>query len=75
MAVIGSCQTAIAMCQMALTNKIKVVQMDVLLICQDMDKVCSCFTAAEVWVGHVEDTVAEHDGALRTLQPKLKTLK
>lgn len=41
--------------------------MNVGLIRQVMDKVCSCLTATQVRVGHVEDTVAEN-GALRTLQ-------
>lgn len=66
MAAITFCHLALATCQTALTSKIEAVQIDVGLICQDLDKVRSHLTAAEVRVGHVEDTVAEHDGALRT---------
>lgn len=48
--------------------------MDVGLIRQDMDMVSSRPPAAEVGVSHVEDTVAEHVGALCTLHSKMKML-
>lgn len=32
-------------------------------------------TTAEGRIGHVEDTVAAHDGAIRTLQSKMKSLE
>lgn len=50
--------------------------MDVGLNRQHMEKIqSSLLTAVGVRVGHIEDTVAVHDGALRTLQSKMKTLK
>lgn len=75
MVAIASCQSAIALCQMTLTSKIEAVQLDLGCIRKDMDKVRSRLTTAEGRIGHVEDTVAEHDGVLRMLQSKMKTLK
>lgn len=75
MVAIASCQTAIATCLTVLTNKIEAVQLDMGVIRQHMDKVHSCLTTAEGGVGHVEDIVAEHDGALCTLQSKMKTME
>lgn len=66
---------AITSCQATLTNKIEAVQLDVGLIRQDLDKLCSRVSEVEQCVGQTEDTVMEHTASIRTLQTKVRTLE
>lgn len=66
---------AIATCQFTCTAKIEAVQMDVGLIHQDMDKLCSRVTKTEQRIGQMEENVLEQWTALRTLQTKVKALE
>lgn len=49
--------------------------MDIGLIRQDLDKICTWLGAAEQRVGHVEDITGEHTTSIRTLQTKIKALE
>lgn len=68
MAAINSYQTA-------LTSKIEEVQLDVGLIRQDLDKICSRVAENKRRVGAVEDTVTDHEASIRALQTKVRVLE
>lgn len=51
------------------------MQLDVGLIRQDMDKICSRLTTAEQRLGHVEDTVESHGVDLRIPHTKIRALE
>lgn len=51
------------------------MQLDVGLIRQDIDKLCSHESEVEQHVGQTEDTVTEHTASIRTLQTKVCTLQ
>lgn len=59
---VADIMAAIAICQATLTTKIKAMQLEIVLMRQDVDKLRSRVTKAEERVGAVEDTVAEHPG-------------
>lgn len=58
-------------CQTALTSKIEAVQLDVVLLSQDLDKIRARLTAAEQRVGDVEDSVTDHAVSIWVLQTKV----
>lgn len=66
---------AITTCQSALTTKFEVVQLDIGLIQQDLDKIHSRLNPAELWAGHLEDTAVKYTFTIRTLQSKVKVVK
>lgn len=66
---------AIPTCQTTLTAKIEVVQLDVGLMRQDLDKLPTMVTENEQRLGQTEDDVMEHSAALQTLQTKVKALE
>lgn len=66
---------AIVSCQAALTNKIEAVQLDLGLIRQDLDKLCSRVSEAERRVGQTEDIATEHTASIHTLQTKVRALE
>lgn len=65
----------IALCQATLTAKIEVVQLDMGIMRQDVDKRRSRVTETQQRVSLAADTVAEHSSALCSLQTKLKALE
>lgn len=75
LAAVAACKAAVASCQAALTNKIEKAQMDVGLIRQDQDKVCSRLTEAETRVGQVEDALGKNTSETRSLSSRVKLLK
>lgn len=57
------------------TSKIEVVQLDVGLLRQDLDKNHSRITVAERCVGDVEDTMTDHEASIWNLQTKVRALE
>lgn len=69
-----SCQLLRTASITTLTTKVDAVQINVGLIWQDMDKICSRLSTAEQRLGHMEDTVENHGADLRTLHTKIRAL-